>query len=67
MDQATIGVCPECKKRFPKNVYSGKYCDECGSLLRENCPNPECNKPIDSELAEFCRYCGVHYFPYLDK
>jgi DNA-directed RNA polymerase subunit RPC12/RpoP len=67
MDQETIATCPKCKKRFLKNVYSGKYCKECGSRLIHHCPNAECNEPIGSLLTEFCRYCGVSYFPYLDK
>jgi len=67
MDQETIAMCPKCKKRFLKNLYSGKYCNGCGSLLIQHCPNPECKKPIDSSLTEFCRYCGVSYLPYLDR
>ena len=67
MVQEAIALYPKCKKKFLKNLYSWKHCDECGSLLIQHGVNPESQKSIDSLLTEFCRYCGVSYLRRVDK
>ncbi|WP_429149246.1 double zinc ribbon domain-containing protein [Anaerotaenia torta] len=57
-------LCPKCNKNYQVGTkhflpMSISYCDSCGSALVKSCPS--CNKPITSNVAEYCRYCGNKY------
>lgn len=58
----TYSLCLACKKPHDKRFYHGKYCEGCGSLLIQKCPNDACGTEIKSDGAQFCRECGTSYY-----
>lgn len=49
-------ACPSCGFYDNESSDTAVYCERCGTLLSNRCPN--CKQRIKSKLAKYCQFCG---------